>query len=50
MITGSFILPSRELQGRTTSEHGEATTTGIELATGGDDGAARRAGLAGSPR
>jgi hypothetical protein len=50
MITGSFILPSRELQGRTTSEHDEATTMGIELTTRGEDGAARRAGLAGSPR
>jgi hypothetical protein len=40
-LTGSLILPSRELQGRTTSEHVEAMIVGIELATGGDDGVAR---------
>lgn len=28
MSTRPFILPNRELQGRTASEHGEATTTG----------------------
>jgi hypothetical protein len=32
---------SRELLGCAASEHGEAMTTGIELATGSDDGAAR---------
>jgi hypothetical protein len=41
-LTGSLILSSRELQGCTASEHGEATTAGIEVATGDDDGAARR--------
>jgi hypothetical protein len=39
-LTGSLILSSRELQGRMASEDGEATTVGIELAIGGDDGAA----------
>jgi hypothetical protein len=42
MISGSFILLYRELQGRTTNEYGEATSTGIEFTIGGDDSAARR--------
>jgi hypothetical protein len=41
MISGSFILLNRELQGCTANGYGEATTTGIEFTIGGDDSAAR---------
>jgi hypothetical protein len=41
MISGSFILLNRELQGRTANEYVEAGTMGIEFTIGGDDSATR---------